>query len=326
MNRTKTLSALAAAVALLLIAVTSGGPARAEASHLRGEGWHRVQHEAYVDLGRYVDCVTWRYVVKENETLGEIAQRELGSAQRHREILALNAGLKPKKLWANTRIVMPPRPTRCQGKGPKWVFFAWSRDASGWAAPRQLVDGAVHRVSHGARIYAVPATRLHAVLSQATDDGLDGRVLERETGVARSGFVTLVDALPDVDPTSRIVTRWRVRDVTEGRIHLAHVAEERYDAAGSPVASPASGSSRPSTFLMVLSFGLILAIAGFGVARAQRLRGGTEESDEGADPFEAAVEEPVEMEVDEADDLDDGDVDDEDLYEEVDEDDDPETV
>ena len=304
-----------AAAAVLLLAVWSGAEANAEASQVRGEGWHRVQHEAWVDLGKYVDCVTWRYVVRANETLGEIAQRELGSASRHREILALNAGLKPKKLWAGARIVMPPRSTGCQGKGPKWVFFAWSPDINGWAAPRQLVEGASHRVSHGARLYAVPAASLHAVLSKATETGLDGRVLEREVGVARSGFVALVDTLPNADPTERIVTRWRVDDVADGRIALARIGEERYDALGQAVAVPTFSSSRPGTFLLVLSFALMLAIAGLAVSRAQRLRedSGEELLDDLDAGEEVEDEEAVEMEADEAD------VDDGEAYEEVDE-------
>lgn len=322
-TRLTTGTVLAAAAAVLLIALATGTPAQAEASYVRGEGWHRVEHEAWIDLGRYVDCVTWRYVVKENETLGEIAQRELGSAKRHREILALNAGLEPKKLWAGERIVMPPRSKGCQGRGPKWVFFAWSPDPEGWAAPRQLVEGSVHRVSHGARLYAVPATSLHDVLNQATDHGLDGRVLEREPGVARSGFVTLVDALPDADPTRRIVTRWRVQDVADGQVVLAPVTEERYDAAGRLVATPA-GSSRPPTLLLILSFGLILAVAGFGVARTQRLRTGDEDGVE--NDVEVAVEEPVapavEASADAAAETPDDDLDEEDeLYEDENEDD-----
>lgn len=295
---------LAAIAAMLLVVLPCADEARAEASHLRGEGWHRVEHEAWIDLGRFVDCVTWRYVVQANETLGEIAQRELGSASRHREILALNSGLKPKKLWAGERIVMPPRSTGCQGKGPKWVFFAWSPDAHGWAAPRQLVEGAVHRVSHGARLYAIPAASLHAVLSQASDTGLDGAVLEKETGVARSGFVTLVDALPDGDPTRRIVTRWRVQDVADGKIALARIGEERLDASGHTVAAPTGSSSRPSTFLLLLSFGLMLAVAGFGVARTQRLRSADEdealeEADEDEE-LEPESEDPAELDAGEA--------------------------
>jgi hypothetical protein len=283
MTRTKPGRCLAAVAALWLLAVLPPADARAEASHVRGEGQHRVEHEAFIDLGRYVDCVTWRYVVQADETLGEIAQRELGSATRHREILALNAGLKPKSLWAGARIVMPPRSTGCEGKGPKWVFFAWSPDAHGWAAPRQLVEGAVHRVSHGARLYAVPAASLHAVLGKATESGLDGRVLEREAGVARSGFVTLVEALPDADPTERIVTRWRVESVADGHIALVRVGEERFDALGQAIALPRSSSSRPGTLLLLLSFALMLAVAGLAVARTQRLREAPDE-DLGGDP------------------------------------------
>lgn len=76
------------------------------------------------------------YTVKSGDTLGEIAKRELGSAQRWNEIQALNPGLNPNRMVVGAELVLP------QGAG--------SRVAS---APRQpAVDD--RRVAA-----AAPATR-----------------------------------------------------------------------------------------------------------------------------------------------------------------------
>jgi len=76
------------------------------------------------------------YTVKSGDTLGEIAKRELGSAQRWAEIQALNPGLNPNRMVVGAELVLP------QGSG--------SRVAS---APRQpAVDD--RRVAA-----AAPATR-----------------------------------------------------------------------------------------------------------------------------------------------------------------------
>lgn len=256
--------------ALLLVVAWGSGTASADVGPVPDVGWHRVRHEAYVDLGTFVDCDTWRYVVKSRETLGEIAERELGSARRHREILALNVGLTPRRLWAGARIVMPPRSARCQGREPRYVFFVWTPDAHGWAAPRRLGDGAVHQVSHGARLYAVPGERLTSVLARATENGLDGHVLDGDPAIARSGPIRLLTSLPDADPTRRIVTQWRLVGVEDGCVVLKRVAEERYDVEGRLLQPSGSESSGPSVVLQLLAFILMLGGLGWAVHVSQR--------------------------------------------------------
>lgn len=48
-----------------------------------------------------------RYVVRAGDTLGRIAQRELGSAKRMKEILALNQGLDANKVIVGRSLVLP---------------------------------------------------------------------------------------------------------------------------------------------------------------------------------------------------------------------------
>jgi nucleoid-associated protein YgaU len=48
-----------------------------------------------------------RYTVRSGDTLGQVAQRELGSTKRMNEILALNKGLDADRLLAGTTILLP---------------------------------------------------------------------------------------------------------------------------------------------------------------------------------------------------------------------------
>jgi len=51
----------------------------------------------------------WMYTIKPGDTLSQIAERELGTIRRMKEILSLNAGLDPLKIRAGDQIKMPPR-------------------------------------------------------------------------------------------------------------------------------------------------------------------------------------------------------------------------
>ena len=54
-----------------------------------------------------VPVVKDSYTIKKNDTLGHIAQRELGSARRVKEIMDLNPGLNPNSLVPGTVIKLP---------------------------------------------------------------------------------------------------------------------------------------------------------------------------------------------------------------------------
>ena len=51
----------------------------------------------------------WYYTIKKGDVLSIISQRELGTARRVKDILALNPGLNPLALQPGDRIKMPPR-------------------------------------------------------------------------------------------------------------------------------------------------------------------------------------------------------------------------
>ena len=47
------------------------------------------------------------YVVKKGDMLSVISQRELGTSRRWREIVALNPGIRPDRLFVGARLKMP---------------------------------------------------------------------------------------------------------------------------------------------------------------------------------------------------------------------------
>ena len=58
------------------------------------------------------------YVVRQGDVLGSIAQRELGSSKRWKEIVALNPGLDPERLLVGARLTMPSPTAATAAKGP----------------------------------------------------------------------------------------------------------------------------------------------------------------------------------------------------------------
>lgn len=51
----------------------------------------------------------WYYRVKQGDVLTRIAERELGTFKRYKEILALNPGVEPRNLAPGQVLAMPPR-------------------------------------------------------------------------------------------------------------------------------------------------------------------------------------------------------------------------
>ena len=60
------------------------------------------------------------YIVAKGDVLSRIAERQLGSSKRWREIVALNPGLNPSKLHVGARLVMPSRAGKAPTKAPAY--------------------------------------------------------------------------------------------------------------------------------------------------------------------------------------------------------------
>lgn len=80
--------------------------AAAEQIPLEGEAW---QPELALDPAPPVPASKDEYVIRDRDTLGAIAQRELGTVKRWRELLELNPGLDENHLREGTVIRLPAR-------------------------------------------------------------------------------------------------------------------------------------------------------------------------------------------------------------------------
>ena len=84
-----------------------------------------VRVDGRLDLSGVRDRCCVQYVVKKGDTLAAIAARELGSAGRLADLLALNPELEPSRMTVGTRIWLPARAAVTE---PLYLYMAtWDR-------------------------------------------------------------------------------------------------------------------------------------------------------------------------------------------------------
>lgn len=92
------------------------------------------------------------YVVKGGDTLSEIAQRELGSARRWQEIVALNPGLDPARLRAGKQLRLPGGAGEPKASTSKPTTAA--KPAPAKPAP-VVASGRTHKVGKGESLWKI---------------------------------------------------------------------------------------------------------------------------------------------------------------------------
>lgn len=94
------------------------------------------------------------YVVKSGDTLGEIAQYQLGTSRRWKEIVAVNPGLDPNKLRLGQTLVLPPADPGAPA--PTVAREATSAPAEGSAKPASATRSApTYRVAAGDSLWRI---------------------------------------------------------------------------------------------------------------------------------------------------------------------------
>jgi nucleoid-associated protein YgaU len=76
------------------------------------------------------------YTVRAGDVLSSIAQRELGSARRWKEIAALNPGVDPGRLIVGSRLALPASAGSASSKAPEQVAAAIPAHKAGWGQGR----------------------------------------------------------------------------------------------------------------------------------------------------------------------------------------------
>ena len=82
---------------------------------------------------------TWFYRVRADDVLTTIAERQLGTLRRYKEIVALNPGIKPRALTVGSILRMPPKngqtgaagaptlpPVAATGQSPRRLLLAFA--------------------------------------------------------------------------------------------------------------------------------------------------------------------------------------------------------
>ena len=241
-------------------------------------GTKKVRRDTTIDFGAYTDLAPWSYTVQSGDTLSGLAEKHLGSAKRHEQIVELNNAMaregEPRltaaTLKAGQTIVMPPR----SADSSKWVHFFGA-----------LWDAQVERAYHGqslphhhywTSLWAVPHAHFAEFCSKVNVDRREARgaiqALRDVEWIAKAepklcGYVTLSDgsAVESIDET------YRVESIERGVIQLTDQKEQPVDEAGEPVSKKASALT-PLNGVLVL-----LAAAGIGglLLRSRRSSGGS---------------------------------------------------
>ena len=83
-----------------------------------------------------VGNATWFYRVRADDVLTTIAERQLGTLRRYKEIVALNPGVKPRALTVGSILRMPPKngaagaatlpPAAATGQSPRRLLLAFA--------------------------------------------------------------------------------------------------------------------------------------------------------------------------------------------------------
>lgn len=87
------------------------------------------------------------YTIRPSDTLSEIAQSELGSQRRMREILQLNPGLDPDRLVPGETLVLPSKKAKAQMKEAAAL--------SGSGNVREAKAGRTHTVTAGDSLWSI---------------------------------------------------------------------------------------------------------------------------------------------------------------------------
>jgi hypothetical protein len=247
-----------AALALILLTSTPSATANPGCGSLSFPS-----QQVLVEPGVLGSRVARRVKVGTGDTLGELAQRHLGSVRHTAQILALNPGVTATELRVGSEMWVPPTP-----RSEEWLELLVLAPPTSWSTATVLArDSAYAMLPVGpVRIAAIPAARLAAL-------GGPGRVtletLQSDPQVALSApFETRA---ADESAVSRRTTRVRVRAVEGRRLVLEVLEQSLWGDAGRrvPLASEAAleHGTLAAPLLLLLGGLVIFALVAWAARR-----------------------------------------------------------
>ena len=241
---------------LCAYALWDGGP-----SLSRG-AVHEVEDQIVIEVGGEGVAAVRDYVVASGDTLGHIAQRELGSARAWRRIAELNPAVDPDALRPGTRLRLPPAAAAPAAPSSGHAFYLWQGDPGGPSGRLVPLSAGTPVATGGtpARLLALPLSDLRRGEAALREASAFGRPLPPLPGLVTGPVVEPTRQVALEDETSRVVHRVRVQSVTPEGIQ-AVVAVDRFDAKGRavlPVPRETGLWKRP----LLLGAVLLLLVAG----------------------------------------------------------------
>ncbi len=232
---------------------------------------HEVDDLVVLDVGAEPGVVVARtVVVRKGDTLGHIAQRELGSARAWRRIADVNPSVNPNRLVPGVVLHLPSsEDAATSATEGGHAFYLWRRDPTGpsgslvpLSSGRQAELGA-----DPAELIAIPLDSVRSAEAALREASAFGRPRPNHPGIVAGPRLEPVRAVPFGDPTSRVLHRVRVESVENETLRAA-VVRERFDAKGRPIRPlPVEAAAGRPYFL---SAALLLLVVGV-MALARRL-------------------------------------------------------
>lgn len=266
--------------ATALLALVAGPWVPAADADIVIPGQKKVKVTVTADLGPWADYSSWRYKVRAGDTLGQIAQEQLGTTKRWKEIEKLNPKIEAERLEPGALLEMPPRkiPYGAEGAGAdakRWMhFFALPGGGHFGSEMRPLGHKELVAFHHyGTSILAIRHDVLPKVM-KALKDREDrtslGKALEAwagKDGIAMlKGRVGGYESIDEESPVKSFERTVRIVGIEGGVLQTKVVASQGHDASGEPVgALGLVGGTR--WVLLLLSFAGLLALIFFARRR-----------------------------------------------------------
>ena len=210
---------MAVAPVVALIAWLAFGSSNDDAQAARRD----VPVDAHLDLGPYTDVAMREYRVQAGDTLGHIAQREIGSVRHVSSLRRWNPTVKATALRVGQTLRLPPATDESD---EPHAFFAWRLDELGRGALTRVgPQTRLRDLTHGFVLLAAPLSIADEAEREWRDAASFSAPLPRVEGTARSGLLAKPRSVRLDDLTERVLQTVTVESIVGNTIRTARSAQ-----------------------------------------------------------------------------------------------------